>query len=130
MDVGATADFTSAEEYLKGRWKDQCEYFERKAALNQKRYMETRLVTLFSSWLTPIAIFVLVVIHALHFNPNWAVYWDVVPLVLSTIAIGSYQWEDLHNYGAQWAKFRLIAEKLKGASRAVHATDRDLPQPR
>ena len=27
---------------------------------------------------------------------------------------GSYQWEELYNYGAKWAKFRLVAERLKG----------------
>lgn len=30
------------------------------------------------------------------------------------MAVGSYQWEETHNYAAQWAKFRLVAERLKG----------------
>jgi hypothetical protein len=64
---------------------------------------------LVSSWLTPIAIFVLILIPANHRD-----LVSLVPLLLSTIAVGSYQWEELHNYGAQWAKFRLVAERLKG----------------
>jgi Protein of unknown function (DUF4231) len=30
-----------------------------------------------------------------------------------TAAVGTYQWEEVHNYGARWAKFRLVAERLK-----------------
>lgn len=67
------------------------------------------MTTLISSWLTPIAIFIVVL-----YREQLAHFYDLVPLLLSTVAIGSYQWEELHNYGAQWAKFRLVAERLKG----------------
>lgn len=96
-------------DYLNGRWRQQCEYFESKALTNQRRFMNTRMTTLISSWLTPIAIFIVVL-----YREQLAHFYDLVPLLLSTVAIGSYQWEELHNYGAQWAKFRLVAERLKG----------------
>jgi len=34
-------------------------------------------------------------------------------MILSTLAVGSYQWEEQHNYGSQWSKFRLVSENLK-----------------
>ena len=47
----------SLADYLEGRWKDQCAYFESKARVNQARFMASRVVTLVTGWLTPIAIF-------------------------------------------------------------------------
>ena len=107
--VADTMPEGSAEEYLNGRWKDQCNYFEKKAGENQHNYMLTRVITLFAIALTPISIASAIVIPGLK-GP----FYDVIPLVLSTVAIGSYQWEELFNYGAKWAKFRLVAERLKG----------------
>jgi Protein of unknown function (DUF4231) len=103
----------SLADYLQGRWKDQCTYFESKARVNQARFMASRVVTLITGWLTPLAIFGLTLIPPETY-PTLAKFYNVLPLVLSTLAIGSYQWEELHNYGAQWAKFRLVAERLKG----------------
>jgi hypothetical protein len=114
LQAHETGDAALAAEYLEDRWQDQCAYFERKAAQNQKNYLRTRLVTLFSSWATPVAVFGLFVIRALELPETWQISWDFFLLILSTTAIGSYQWEELHNYGAQWAKFRLVAERLKG----------------
>jgi len=71
--------------------------------------MRSRVMTLVTSWLTPIAIFILILIP-----PKFRDLYNPIPLLLSTLAVGSYQWEELHNYGAQWAKFRLVAERLKG----------------
>jgi hypothetical protein len=102
------ADSTVAADYLNGRWKDQCDYFEQKAKSNQTLFIRCRHVTLLSSSLTPIAIALVFLV-----NPTWRDLGNILPLVLSALAIGSYQWEELHNYGAQWAKFRLVAERLK-----------------
>ena len=37
----------------------------------------------------------------------------IVALVLSTLVLATYQWEEFENYGAKWEKFRLVAEQLK-----------------
>jgi hypothetical protein len=100
---------TLASDYLDRRWKEQSDYFESKAKTNQSRFMLLRRAMLISSWLTPIAIFILILVPATYRD-----LLSLIPLLLSTIAVGTYQWEELHNYGAQWAKFRLVAERLKG----------------
>jgi hypothetical protein len=102
----------SIEHYLSHRWKEQCSYFESKALENQKKYMTTRVVTLFSICLTPISIAAAIVFQRL--NAAFYTLYDLLPLILSTVAIGSYQWEELFNYGSKWAKFRLVAERMKG----------------
>jgi hypothetical protein len=114
----AHGEHADAKTYLEGRWKNQSDYFEAKASQNQRRYIATRRLTLISSWLTPIAIFGAVLMDKMQPGAHGATpllsdYYAFVPLILSTVAIGAYQWEELHNYGPQWAKFRLVAERLK-----------------
>lgn len=67
-----------------------------------------RRMMLIASWLTPLAIFVQFMLPLTVRD-----LWSLVPMTLSTIAVGSYQWEEQHNYGSQWSKFRLVAENLK-----------------
>ena len=98
----------TVEQYMSHRWHDQLVWFEGRAAMNQRRFMTTRRLMLVSSLLTPIAIFVTILSPAPYRD-----LYSLLPLILSTAAVGSYQWEEQHNYGAQWAKFRLIAERLK-----------------
>lgn len=96
------------DAYLKGRWQQQLDYAEQKAAHNQVRYHRTRRLMLVSSWLTPVAIFFLVL------TPQaWRDLASVVPLLLSTTTVGAYQWEEQNNFGALWTKFRLMAERMK-----------------
>jgi hypothetical protein len=95
-------------EYINTRWKSQVDWFESRAAHNQRLYLRARRIMLICSWFTPIAIFVLLLVPAQYRN-----LLSIVPLLLSTAAIGCYQWEDQHGYGPNWAKFRLIAERLK-----------------
>jgi hypothetical protein len=97
----------AAAEYLNGRWQEQSDYFETKSRHNQRLFIRMRDIMLLCSWFTPITIF----LQSLPFFKAQA--WSVVPLLLSTAAVGTYQWEEVHNYGAQWAKFRLVAERLK-----------------
>ena len=94
--------------YITERYQPQLDYFELKATKNQALYMKMRRLMLISSWLTPIAIFAQVVLP-----DDFRVWWSFVPMILSTVAVGSYQWEEQHNYGSQWSKFRLVAENLK-----------------
>jgi hypothetical protein len=104
--IAAVASSPEAE-YLNGRWQVQSDYFEKKAKQNQVLYLRMRDMMLWCSWLTPIAIFFQTL--PMFSGPGW----NVVPLLLSTAAVGTYQWEESHNYGAQWSKFRLVAERLK-----------------
>jgi hypothetical protein len=94
--------------YIEQRYQPQLAYFESKAGLNQSRFLLMRRLMLIASWLTPIAIFIQFTLPADDRN-----LWSLVPMILSTVAVGSYQWEEQHNYGSQWSKFRLVAENLK-----------------
>jgi hypothetical protein len=98
----------SAFTYIDERFRPQLAYFESKAALNQARYFLMRRMMLIASWLTPIAIFIQFTLPEKYRN-----LWSLVPMILSTAAVGSYQWEEQNNYGTQWSKFRLVAENLK-----------------
>jgi hypothetical protein len=97
-------------KYLKERFTPQLAYIEKKSAFNQGRYFLMRQTMLIASWLTPVGIFI-----QFMFPQSWNLreYWGIVPMILATIAVGSYQWEEVHNYGSQWSKFRLVAENLK-----------------
>ena len=114
------------ESYLNGRWKEQCHYFEQKAETCQKRFMRLRRWSLLMGISTPILIFVVtIVVTALDAqavgkpNPYYQLF-TLLPIAASAIALGCYQWEELHNYGAQWSKFRMVVERLKaGVARLV-----------
>jgi hypothetical protein len=95
-------------KYINERFVPQLAYIEKKSAFNQGRYFLMRQLMLIASWLTPIGIFLRFVVPE-----SWRYDWDIIPMILSTIAVGSYQWEEVHNYGSQWSKFRLVAENLK-----------------
>ena len=95
-------------KYVTERFKPQLTYFESKASFNQGRYLLMRRMKLIASLLTPIFIFIQSLMPK-----DWREIWSILPMVLSTIAVGTYQWEELNNYGSQWSKFRLVAENLK-----------------
>jgi len=115
MDDPIKFDHAGAESYIKNRWEDQVAYFDSKAKTNQKLFILTRRIGFFAGLITPIVIFVVVALSVDASNTSRLVhYYHVIPAVLSLVAVGSYQWEELHSYGAQWAKFRLVSEKLKG----------------
>jgi len=97
-----------AGQYIKERLKPQIEWFEGKSKFNQSRYMLMRRIMLIASWLTPLAIFL-----QYRVPQSYQENWTVIPMILSTMAVGSYQWEEVHKFGPQWSKFRLVAEHLK-----------------
>jgi len=120
MDAAKPSEANPRESYLKGRWKEQCHYFEQKAETCQKRFMRLRRWSLLMGISTPILIFVVtIVVTALDAqavgkpNPYYQLL-TLLPIAASAIALGCYQWEELHNYGAQWSKFRMVVERLKG----------------
>lgn len=94
--------------YIKERFEPQLAYFESKSSFNQRHYLLMRQTMLIASWLTPLGIFIQFMLPQ-----GWRDLWAIIPMLLSTVAVGSYQWEEVHNYGAQWSKFRLVTENLK-----------------
>lgn len=94
--------------YLRDRWKNQESFFELKAQQNKQKYFFYKRLTLIASWLTPFSIFIGFLIPT-----QYQGFYSLVPMLISTCAVGGYQWEELHNFGAQWAKYRLVAERLK-----------------
>ena len=98
----------SVVSYIKERLEDQMQYFDRNAITNQGRYRFLKRVSIVCNILTTMAI-------ALAFTvpEKYKVWMGILALVLSTIVLATYQWEEFENYGAKWEKFRLVAEQLK-----------------
>jgi len=99
---------TDTYEYLKNRVDDQLKYFDSNAMKNQKYYRWLKRTAIACNILTTMTI-------ALAFTvpDDYKVFMGIVALVLSTIVLATYQWEEFENYGAKWEKFRLVAEQLK-----------------
>ena len=96
------------ERYLKERVDDQIAYFDASAMKNQSRYRALKRTAIVCNILTTMTI-------ALAFTvpEQYKVHMGITALVLSTIVLATYQWEEFENYGAKWEKFRLVAEQLK-----------------
>lgn len=94
--------------YCKERVEDQIDYFDRSAITNQGRYRFLKRVSIVCNILTTMTI-------ALAFTvpDQYKVVMGIVALVLSTLVLATYQWEEFENYGAKWEKFRLVAEQLR-----------------
>jgi hypothetical protein len=95
-------------DYIKDRLDDQISYFDTKAIYNQKRYRFLKSTAIVCNVLTTMTI-------ALAFTvpKEFKVEMGILALVLSTVVLATYQWEEFQNYGAKWEKFRLVAEQLK-----------------
>ena len=108
------ATSSPTDDYLNGRWQSQYSYCNKKAILCQRRYLTLRRVSLIAGVLTPIAIFVItLVVVAADDSNKWIHLWHLLPITLSAIALGGYQWEEIHDYRYQWGKFRIVAERLQ-----------------
>lgn len=95
-------------DYLKNRLDDQLNYFDSNAIKNQKFYKTLKRTSIVCNLMTTMTI-------ALAFTvpENYKIYMGILALILSTIVLATYQWEEFENYGAKWEKFRLVAEQLK-----------------
>ena len=95
-------------DYFKNRVDDQITYFDTNAIKNQKKYRFLKSTAVVCNVLTTLTI-------ALAFAvPDYLrMTLSITALVLSTIVLATYQWEEFQNYGAKWEKFRLVAEQLK-----------------
>jgi len=95
-------------DYVRQRVDDQIQYFDTRAQDNQRAYRTLKSISIVCNVLTTLTI-------ALAFTvPDaWRVALSIGALVLSTMVLATYQWEEFQNYGAKWEKFRLVAEQLK-----------------
>ena len=96
------------DRYLLERVNDQFLYFDANAIKNQRLYRLLKRIAILCNILTTLAI-------ALAFTvpDEWRTLMGIIALILSTIVLATYQWEEFENYGAKWEKFRLVAERLK-----------------
>ena len=96
------------KKYLTDRVDDQFKYFDDSATRNQKAYKRLKIIAIACNVLTTMTI-------ALAFTvpQDLKVAMGIVALVLSTVVLATYQFEEFQNYGAKWEKFRLVAEQLK-----------------
>jgi hypothetical protein len=94
--------------YLTDRVDRQFAYFDSNAMRNQRRYRSLKRTAIVCNILTTVTI-------ALAFTvPDaYRLAMGIVALLLSTVVLATYQWEEFENYGAKWEKFRLVAEQLK-----------------
>ena len=101
-------DETESHDYLSERVDDQISYFDSTAITNQSRYRLLKRTSIVCNILTTMTI-------ALAFTvpEGYKISMGILALVLSTVVLATYQWEEFENYGAKWEKFRLVAEQLK-----------------
>ena len=112
-------------EYIAKRVDDQLAYFDSSALKNQRAYKRLKSTSIACNVLTTMTIAL-----AFTVSEQYKVYMGILALVLSTIVLATYQWEEFQNYGAKWEKFRLVAEQLKSEkflflNRAGHYSDQD-----
>ena len=94
--------------YLIDRVDNQFSYFDRNAIKNQRRYRRLKRTAIFCNILTTLTIAL-----AFTVSDDHRTAMGILALVLSTIVLATYQWEEFENYGAKWEKFRLVAEQIK-----------------
>lgn len=105
LDVSGHADIA---EYIAKRVDDQLAYFDASAIKNQGAYKRLKSTSIVCNVLTTMTIAL-----AFTVSEKYKLYMGILALVLSTIVLATYQWEEFQNYGAKWEKFRLVAEQMK-----------------
>lgn len=98
----------SLADYMSARVDDQIQYFDNNAIKNQKKYKRIKTTAIVCNVFTTMSI-------ALAFTvpEQYKQMVGILSLILSTIVLATYQWEEFQNYGAKWEKFRLVAEQIK-----------------
>ncbi|MGA3351098.1 MAG: DUF4231 domain-containing protein [Candidatus Sulfotelmatobacter sp.] len=125
MSIPDNAEQPAISEYITKRVDDQLAYFDSSALKNQKAYKRLKSTSIACNVLTTMTIAL-----AFTVSEQYKVYMGILALVLSTIVLATYQWEEFQNYGAKWEKFRLVAEHLKSEkllflNRAGHYAEED-----
>jgi hypothetical protein len=109
-DVAASIDALALPpgptSYLKGRWLDQLEWFERKAGTNQRTHRNLRIVSLVGGVISP------VLINAAVTNDDG---WLQLTAVLVSVIVGiTVALEGFLRPGDKWLQYRQSAELLRG----------------
>lgn len=125
MSTTNSAPQSAISEYVTKRVDDQLAYFDSSALKNQKAYKRLKSTAMACNVLTTMTIAL-----AFTVSEQYKVYMGILALVLSTVVLATYQWEEFQNHGAKWEKFRLVAEHLKSEkllflNRAGHYADQD-----
>ncbi len=93
--------------YFNERFDGQLKYFDNNSIKYKKFYSRLKKTAIFCNVLTTFIIALAFIV------PEFLkVYAGILALTLSTIVLGTYQWEEFQNYGAKWEKFRLVTEQL------------------
>ena len=95
-------------KYISERVDNQLGYFDSSALKNQRNYRRLKSTAIVCNILTTMTIAL-----AFTVSEDYKLWMGILALVLSTIVLATYQWEEFQNYGAKWEKFRLVAEQLK-----------------
>ncbi|MCX6156254.1 MAG: DUF4231 domain-containing protein [Candidatus Kapabacteria bacterium] len=96
------------EDYLIDRVEDQFSYFDRNAMKFKFYFTLSKKISIICNVLTTLSIGVTFTV-----SESYKVCFGIISLILSTIVLATYQWEEFHNYGAKWEKYRLVAEQIK-----------------
>ena len=109
-DVAASIDALGLPQdqtaYLKDRWLDQLEWFERKAGQNQRTHRNLRIVSLVGGVISP------VLINAAVTNDEG---WLQLTAVLVSVIVGiAVALEGFMRPGDKWLQYRQTAEVLRG----------------
>ena len=87
---------------------DEHSDYVKSAIKNQKSYKTLKRVQIVCNILTTMTIALAFTVPA-----DYKIAMGILALVLSTVVLATYQWEEFENYGAKWEKFRLVAERLR-----------------
>lgn len=107
-EPGDTTAHDPSFPYLFGRVDDQIRYFDRGAVVNQRNYRIIKTMAILCNVLTTMTIAL-----AFMLPESYRTILSIGALILSTLVLATYQWEEFYNYGARWEKFRLVAEQLR-----------------
>lgn len=97
------------KEWMRDRWLNQVEWFDRRARQANQRYSVLRVIAITGGVLVPALISVSHVDNAL-----WV--WDLVrpgAFVVSLLVAASVGLDSFFHYGDRWRHFRRTAERLK-----------------
>ncbi len=91
---------SKAEQYLKGRWQQQRDYYSRQSARNKRWYQSLLLFSTVGALVVPVLL-------------NIADVPKLAPTILSVLVSVALALESVYHYGNNWRSFRQALETLK-----------------